>query len=101
MNKFCNFDATFCALYSGLVNAIINPLLLLLTGIAGVVFLWGVVEFLWNQQAGDNKKAGEGKLHLLYGLIGLFIIVGAFGIFSIIGSTIQGLSGQKGDIQNK
>lgn len=60
---------------------IINPILLLLAAAAFVVFLWGVFEFVRN--AGDEGKRSEGKQAILWGLIGLTIIFGAYGIINI------------------
>ena len=70
---------------------ILNPLIWLLFAVALVVFLWGVVEFLRERDA-NSQKANDGKQHLLWGLVGMFIMVSAFAIMnllkSIIGSNI-------------
>lgn len=63
------------------VTQIVNPLILLLAAVAFVVFLWGVFEFIW--QAGDETKRKEGRQAILWGLIGLVIIFGAYGIINI------------------
>ncbi len=63
------------------VVQIVNPLMLLLTAGAFVVFLWGIVQFIAG--AGDPAKRKVGKDSMLWGLIGLTIIFGAFGIINI------------------
>ena len=63
------------------VLQIVNPLILLLAACAFVVFLWGVFEFIAN--AGDETKRSEGKKAIMWGLIGLVIIFGAYGIINI------------------
>ncbi len=63
------------------VVQIVNPLILLLAASALVVFLWGVFEFIRN--AGDEGKRAEGKSAILWGLVGLVIIFGAYGIINI------------------
>jgi hypothetical protein len=63
------------------VVQIINPIILLLAASAFVVFLWGVFEFIVN--AGDEGKRIEGKKAIMWGLIGLVIIFGAYGIINI------------------
>mgnify|MGYP001570393750 CR=1 FL=1 len=63
------------------VTQIINPLILLLTAAAFVVFLWGVFEFI--AHAGDEGKREDGRRAILWGIIGLVIIFGAYGIINI------------------
>ena len=66
---------------SKVVVEIINPIILLLAGTAFVLFLWGVFEFI--AHAGDETKRTEGRKAILWGLIGLVIIFGAYGIINI------------------
>ena len=63
------------------VVQIVNPIILLLAALAFVVFLWGVFEFI--AHAGDEAKRSEGKQAILWGLIGLVIIFGAYGIINL------------------
>ena len=63
------------------VTQIINPIILLLAASAFVVFLWGVFEFI--AHAGDEAKRSEGKSAILWGLVGLVIIFGAYGIINL------------------
>ncbi len=63
------------------VVQIINPLILLLAAVAFVAFLWGVFEFIVH--AGDATKREEGKGAILWGLVGLVVIFGAYGIINI------------------
>lgn len=63
------------------VEQIINPLILLLAASAFVVFLWGVFEFV--AHAGDETKRAEGKRAILWGLVGLVIIFGAYGLINL------------------
>lgn len=63
------------------VVQIINPIILLLAATAFVVFLWGAFEFVMH--AGDATKRKEGKSAILWGLVGLVIIFGAYGIINL------------------
>ncbi|MEK7114221.1 MAG: hypothetical protein AAB850_01590 [Patescibacteria group bacterium] len=63
------------------VEQIINPLILLLAATAFVVFLWGLFQFI--AHAGDEAKRVEGRKAVLWGIIGLVIIFGAYGIINI------------------
>jgi hypothetical protein len=63
------------------VVQVINPIILLLAAAAFVVFLWGVFEFI--KGAGDEGKREEGRRAIMWGIIGLVIIFGAYGIINI------------------
>jgi type VI protein secretion system component VasK len=63
------------------VVEIVNPLILLLAGAAFVLFVWGVFQFI--AHAGDETKRSEGRQAILWGLIGIVIIFGAYGIINI------------------
>ena len=63
------------------VREIINPIILLLAAAAFVLFIWGVFEFV--AHAGDETKRTEGKKAIMWGLIGLVIIFGAYGIINV------------------
>lgn len=69
------------------VVQIINPLILLLAAAAFVLFLWGVFEFI--KGAGEESKREEGKRAILWGLIGLVVIFGAYGIINLALSTFS------------
>ncbi len=63
-------------------EVIINPLIYLLFAVALIVFLWGVVEFVINSESAEGRT--KGRDHILWGLVGMFIMVSAFGIITII-----------------
>ncbi|HBM46025.1 MAG: hypothetical protein UT05_C0014G0003 [Parcubacteria group bacterium GW2011_GWF2_38_76] len=69
-------------------SEIINPLIVFILAISVVYFLYGVFEFMYT---GDAKKMEEGKKHILWGLIGLFIIVAVAGIMGFVGDTVNAL----------
>lgn len=72
---------TFDTFLGNVVTEVINPLILLLTAVAFAVFAWGVFEFV--QGAGDATKREEGKRAIFWGIVGLVIIFGAYGIINI------------------
>lgn len=71
---------------SNLANTIINPLLLLLFAFAVMYFLWGVLKYI--KGADDPGTRQEGATHIFYGLIGMLIMVGVYGILEMITNTI-------------
>ncbi|MBU3925662.1 hypothetical protein KJ763_00635 [Patescibacteria group bacterium] len=62
----------------GIVNTII-PILML---VAFVLFLWGVVKFIF--AGGDETKRKDAKNYIIYGLIGLFVMVAVWGIIEVV-----------------
>jgi hypothetical protein len=63
------------------VKEIVNPIILLLAGAAFILFLWGVFEFI--KGAADEKAREQGRSAILWGLVGLVIIFGAYGLINI------------------
>jgi uncharacterized membrane protein len=81
---------TILGVISGLLNIII-PILITL----GVVyFIWGVVQYV---TSGDAEKKEQGQQHMIWGLIGLAVIVSIWGLIAILrntfGVTDQNLGG--------
>ena len=70
---------------------IINPLISFLFALALVYFLYGVFEFIAN--GGNDEKKTAGKSHMLWGVIGITIMMGVWAILGIILNTF-GLEGQ-------
>jgi TRAP-type C4-dicarboxylate transport system permease small subunit len=66
---------------SKVVTQIVNPIILLLSAVAFLLFLWGV--FVFVAHAGDEAKRTEGKRAIMWGLVGLVIIFGTYGILNI------------------
>lgn len=65
---------------------ILNPIIVLAFGIAAVVFLWGVFEMIAG--AGNEDKRTIGRKHILWGVIGMAIMLSAWGIFGLIENTV-------------
>ncbi|QQG45832.1 MAG: hypothetical protein HYY55_02510 [Candidatus Niyogibacteria bacterium] len=73
-----------------LADQIINPLIVIFIGIALIVFIWGIVEFI--AKAGSEDAKTTGKKHMLWGIIGMAIMIGVAGIINILSSLFE--SGQ-------
>ena len=65
---------------------ILNPLIELLFAAALIYFLFGVMEYV--RGADSDSARAEGSRHILWGLIGMLIMIGAFSIVNLIGQTI-------------
>lgn len=75
------------SLRDALVNVVLNPLAALFFAVALVVFIWGLVEFLWGLST-DTEGKENGKRHMMWGVIGMFVMVAAATIINIIANTI-------------
>ena len=89
---FANSDVnkeTLAVLDSFIVKisiAIINPLLYALFTLAFLLFVWGVFIYFINP---DSKEREKGAQHILWGVVGMFIMISAFGIINLIKATIN------------
>ena len=66
---------------------IINPLILFLFALALVYFLYGLYEFIANG-ANDEKKT-TGKSHMIWGIVGITIMMGVWFIMNLILDTFN------------
>lgn len=78
--------ADFDALMRKVNQTILNPLIILLFAAALVMFVWGVVEFAAG--AGNEEKRSTGRRHILWGLLGMIIMISVFGIMQLIAGTL-------------
>lgn len=66
-------------------STIVNPLVVLLFTLALVAFLWGVRDYVSN--ADNPEKRAQGAQHILWGIIGMGIMIMAFTIVNIVVKT--------------
>ncbi|NOY35354.1 MAG: hypothetical protein GXP44_00245 [bacterium] len=69
-------------LLAKITDQILNPLIGLVIAVALMIFIWGVIEFIAG--AANDEKRSKGKQHMVWGVIGLFIMVSVFGIMQIL-----------------
>lgn len=68
----------------------INKLLPILVAMTMLVFFWGLVGLIRN--SGDEKAVKEGKQLMLWGIVGLFVLVSFAGIISLFTGDFFGQS---------
>lgn len=75
------------ALVGNINRVIINPILAALFAAGLLVFVWGLIVYLYeiNVKGEVNNQA---KLHMFWGIIGMFLMTAAFAIIKIISNTI-------------
>lgn len=65
---------------------ILNPLITLIAVAAFLYFLWGLFMFVQGG-AVSGKLKEDGKMHMIWGIVGLAIIFGARAILALIART--------------
>lgn len=96
---FLSSSAASCA-GSGIVNIIcrvqdiLDAIVPVLLALGLIYFIWGVIQYVI---AGGEEAKKKGRDHVIYGLIGLAVIVGILGLVNIISSTF-GLTGSNVNI---
>jgi hypothetical protein len=68
-----------------IARVILNPLIIFGFAVALLFFFWGIFEFITStaEVAGRDK----GKKNIVWGIIGMFIMVSVFGIINLILNT--------------
>jgi hypothetical protein len=67
---------------------VVNPLIYLIVGLAVIVFLYGVFNFVRNAE--NSEKRVEGARHIFWGIIGIVIMFSVFAFVRVIQNTIVG-----------
>ncbi len=70
---------------------ILNPLIAMMFAVASAYFFFGVARYIWSPD--DEKKREEGRRAMLWGIVGMFIMVSVFSIMRLIISSIGADSG--------
>ena len=90
--------ASLDSFISNVDRMIINPLILFLFALAVVFFLFGVLEFIFNQE--NEEKKTTGKSHMLWGIVGIAIMLGVWTLLNMIINTfdIKGIDPEQGTV---
>jgi len=64
---------------------IINPLILLMFSVAVLVFFFGIFQMIANNESDESRE--KGKQNMIYGILGIFIMVSVYGIIRFLLAT--------------
>jgi hypothetical protein len=67
------------------IGDILNVLVPILIVLAVIYFIWGVIKYV---VSGDEEDKAKGRSMIIYGLIGLVVIVGMWGIVNMLIGTL-------------
>jgi hypothetical protein len=76
ITSFGGFASALLGILQMFVNVIVS--------LAIVYFLWGVAKFI---RAEDDKGREEGKKQILWGLVGLFVMLSVWGLLNVLKTT--------------
>ncbi len=75
-------------IFQKVIEYLLNPLYIITVVVATLWFLYGVTVLLF--QMNNPEKREQARTNLLYGLIGLFIILSVGAIFKMINEVVGG-----------
>lgn len=64
---------------------IIGSIIPFLITLATAAFIWGIIQYFLNPDNEEKRK--KGKSFLLWGLIGLFVMISVWGLVGVLGNT--------------
>lgn len=76
-----------------IISNVVIPVVGFMFALATLVFVYGVLKMVYSGE--DETKRKEGKDAMLYGIIGMFIMVSAWGIIYFISGSIFEFLGRK------
>lgn len=74
---------------SPVITNVIMPIVYFMFALAVVVFAFGVAQVIWKGE--DPESRQKGKNSMVFGVIGIFIMVSAWGIIYLISNTLKTL----------
>jgi hypothetical protein len=79
-------EASVVSLMKSIDRVIINPIIFFLFALATVYFLYGLTQYFLSPDNEEVRK--KSKSQMIYGILGLFVMVAVFGILNLILTTI-------------
>lgn len=79
-------NAIQTALNPIIVN-IVHPILIFLISLGVFMFGYGVIQMIMNAESAEARS--KGQKHMLFGAIGMVIMVSAWGIISFVANTLK------------
>ncbi len=74
-------------LITAIINEVLDPLIFLFFGLAVLYFLFGLVKYIANTDNEEKRKIGQ--RHILFSLIGLVIMTGAWGLLQFVDNSLE------------
>lgn len=68
------------------ISRLVDGALPVVVGLALLAFFWGLMKFIFAAGSEDNKE--DGKRIMIYGLIGMFVMVAVWGLVGFIADNV-------------
>lgn len=81
-----NVDSSVNDIVSKITKSIVLPLVALIFALAVLLFIWGLFGFFMSGD--DSAKRIEGRNHILWGTVGIAIMVSVYGIIRFVASSV-------------
>ena len=72
---------------SPIITNVVYPVIELLVGVAFIVFVWSIVKMIIN--GGDSDEREKARWSMFGGLIGMVIMMSAWGIIYLVSNTVK------------
>lgn len=82
-------EQVFGKVINPIINNIVNPIIGLMFAVGLLVFAYGIFEMVWG--GGDPSVREKGRMHMLGGVIGMFVMLSAWGLIYLVGNTVNTL----------
>ena len=82
------FEKGVMTLVEEFSKVIFTPIIWLLGGASIIMFFWGLVHFIISE---DGTVKENGKRHMVWGVVGIFIIFSVWGIIAFVGDSVDSL----------
>jgi hypothetical protein len=89
VSEIATKHSVISALVGKIMSFIVIPLIEALFVFTFCMFVWGVFKMIQN---GDDSEARlDGRRHMIWSVIGMFIMISAYGIVRLIANTVGGI----------
>jgi uncharacterized membrane protein len=91
---FAQASSTWIVSILAVVQTVLGYVLPIVIVLGVIWVIWGIIQFVTNT---DEEERSKAKMHILYGIIGLFVIISIFGLVGFV----QNLLGVGGGALNQ
>lgn len=74
------------SLVDKIIDVILVPIIQVLFVFTFLIIVWGIFKMITHGE--DSKERSNGQQHILWGAVGMFIMISAYGIIRLIGNTV-------------